>query len=99
MIDLDARGLLRRHVGDGAENGPGVRPVRVARAGPVLLPGLGQLYQPEIEHLDVAVGSQDYVLGLYIAMDQTGSVSRVQGIGHLRAYIYRIFDTHRAALY
>jgi hypothetical protein len=61
--DLAARGLLGRHVGRGADDLPGRRPVRSRRH---LADGLRD---PEVGDLRVPVGRDQHVLRLEVAVD------------------------------
>jgi hypothetical protein len=87
-IDRRAAQLLGRHVTDGAghragvgaEGGEGL----VAARRPAREALLGQLRQPEVEHLHVAVAANHDVLRLQVAVGDARLVGRAESGGDLR---------------
>jgi hypothetical protein len=97
-----ARGLLGRHVGRRAENQARRRGVaghggrqRQARVAVIGLPRLGE---PEVQHLDRAVGTELNVGRLEVAVDDPLFVCRLQRLRDLPRDGHRLFERNRSAL-
>ncbi len=71
-VELVPHGLLGRHVGGGAEEGAGLRHLRIH-----------QLRDPKVGHLDSILVEEDQVRGLDVAVDHTLAVGVVHGGGDL----------------
>ncbi len=97
-VDRLAAGLLGAHVGGGAEDDAGRGGVageggRERQVGALaLLPRLGE---PEVEHLDRAVGPDLDVGGLEIAVDDPGVVGGLERLGDLDRDGERLLDRDR----
>ena len=92
-VHLVAQDLLRCHVARGAHEEPGSRELHSALEGLRELPRKGPR-QAKVEQLD-AVGGQEDVRRLEIAVDHPGRVQRTQGREHGAAQGERLRDRQR----
>jgi hypothetical protein len=104
-VDRLAERLLRRHVGDGAE-----RHARARQLGRLVGPAvgvvgrrerrlvLGELGEPEVEHLELARGAHEQVRRLDVAMNDAALMRRVERAGHLHRQVDGLRDGDRAGL-
>ena len=75
--------LLRRHVADGAEDGPGSGLVRAVGDGVgLMVHRLIDAGEPEVEHLDPTVGGQKDVRRLEVAVHDAGLVGCSEAVGY-----------------
>ena len=89
LIRRLATGLLRSHVGDGADE------FSIEQAGGarlVVRPSFVQASQAEIEDLGAAVVAEKDIARLQIAMDHAGPVSRIQGFANLQGELEGFAD-------
>jgi hypothetical protein len=104
-VDRLPLGLLGAHVGGGAQDDAGHRPQRGdrrrhARIAPRLSAArdrVERLRKAEVQHLDLAVGSDLHVRGLEIAVDDPLVVGRLERLGDLPRGIDRVRDRERTA--
>ena len=92
FVDGVALGLLGAHVGRRAEQGPGQGDIARESCGvgrQILDDHLGQ---PEVQDLDLAVGSDLDVVRLEIPVDDALDVSGLQGFSDLLTGVERLFD-------
>ena len=83
-VDLEAAGLLRRHVARRAHHHPGVR--AKVQPDPVRRPfRRGELGEPEVEDLHVAVRAHHDVVRLDVAMDEAARMRGRERTGDLDA--------------
>ena len=91
-VDVAPRDLLGRHVERRADDLAGARQLLGAGDG-------GDFRQPEVDQLrrlaHLAIGSEDDVGRLEIAMDDAGGVRRVEPPGQARRDVHRALDRHR----
>ena len=80
--------LLRRHVARGAEDGACVRHRGI---------GLEPLGQPEVGDARAAVGVDEDVGGLQVAVEDAARMGRLDGLGHLRQDRRPLARVHRPA--
>ena len=98
LIDGPALRLLRRHVGGGAQDHPGLRHRRCRDRRRLRHPRrhragrLQCLRQTEVQHLHDAIGAQLDVGGLEIAVDDPLFVRRFEGFGNLLRDGQRLID-------
>ena len=78
VIDGLAAHLFRCHVSDRAKHDARLRACYVRIVGGGRVGRDCNLRQAEVEHLDEAVGPHHHILGLDVAMDQTGGVRGVE---------------------
>ena len=98
VVDRLALSLFRRHIGRRAYDKPffgqilwrrnscGVGPIRTLR----------QLRQPEVEHLDSAVGRDDHIARLQVAVSDSDFVRRCERVSYLYRYLEQPLDWHPA---
>ena len=95
-VELMTADLLGRHITGGAEQYPGPRlearrDPRIART--IFLEFLfSQLGQAKVEHLRIAVRSQHDVLGLDVAMNDSGSVRGAERAGDLNRRLDNLIE-------
>ncbi len=101
LVRRNAGGLLRSHVGGGAEDdarGCGVGGQRRRhRQAVVAVVGIPRLGQAEVEHLDRTVGTELDVGRLEVAVDDALLVGRLQCLGDLQGDGDGVIDGDRAA--
>ena len=80
-IDVLAAELLRRHVGERADQFAGTRAVATSMVIASAATAADALRDAEVHHLDVPVGADHHVGGLQIPMDDPPRVREVQRVG------------------
>ena len=93
VVDGLAARLFGRHVPGRAHDGAGLRRRRDrgGKHGGVLRDRFGELREPEVEDLDVAVLRDHQVLGLQIPVDDSGRVRLGEALGDLDAVVEQLF--------
>jgi hypothetical protein len=83
-----ARGLFRRHVGDGSENNPRVSAFSKALGGGLRIGTLLKFGQAEIGQLCISVSADQDILRLDIAVQDSGRVSGGKTVSDAREEFY-----------
>jgi len=99
-VELVSRGLLRGHVGHGAERDAGHGELVLGRRDGgrrAVAEPRRELGQAEVQHLDLAPLGQEDVRRLDVAVEDAVAVSPVEGVRHLNADVDDLVNLQRTA--